>query len=349
MMPRKIFVLCLMLLSVLVLTRTGFADNTILLRAATPRPATSTEAVVLNNFKELVEKRTRGQIKVDVYTDGALGDDEQLIKGLQRGTVDLATCASFKYAAYVPDFTMLEVPFLFYSADHLRKILGGKLGGVLAEQAMLIRRDTVLGYVVGSPQNVISAKAIPNLTRVQSLRFRMMLLPTHRQVWARLGMLPVTMAYSELRIGLQVSLVDLAEASFSEFKQMRLYETAKYILQTEHYFPVSPLLVSKIAWDKIPRSYQALLRECAREAIDAGTSYTSLTNSEAARELTSKYWVRISEFGFADKKACRTKVAPEHKRIFASFGLEAVLAEIDQTFDQYEPIPEDEEGNLVVR
>ena len=346
-MPRKIFVLCLILHNGNSACPAWFGGkNPILLKAATPRPATATEAIVLTNFKELVEKRTRGQIKVEVYTDGALGDDEQLIKGLQRGTVDLVTCASFKYAAYVPDFMLLEVPFLFFSTDHLRQTLNGKLGEVLAEQALQMRRDTVLGYVIGNPLNVISSKAIPNLTRVQSMRFRMMLLPTHQQVWARLGMLPVTMAYSELRIGLQVSLVDLAETSFSEFKQMRLYETAKFILQTEHYFPVSPLLLSKLAWDKIPRSYRELLRDCAREAIDVGTDFTSLTNNEVGRELTSKYWVRVSEFNFADKKACRSKVVPEHKQIFAGFGREDVLAEIDLTFDLYEPVPEEEENGV---
>lgn len=347
-MPRKIFVLCLMITTVLALSQPGFSEkNTILLKAATPRPVASTEAVVLNTFKDLVEKRTRGQIKIEVYTDGALGDDEQLIKGLQRGTVDLATCASFKYADYVPEFMMLEVPFLFFSTDHLRQILGGTLGEVLADQALQLRGDTVLGYVVGNPVNVISSKAIPNLSRVQSLRFRMMLLPTHWQIWERLGMLPVTLAYSELRIGLQVGLVDLAETSFSEFKQMRLYETAKFILQTEHYFPVSPLFLSKLAWDKIPRSHRALLRDCAREAIDVGTDYAILTNSEVARELTGRYWVRISEFSFADKQACRLKVAEEQKRIFSGFGHEAVWAEITSTFDQYEPVPEEEEDNGV--
>ena len=343
-MPRKILVLCLMLIALLALSLPGLSEkNTILLKAATVKPADSTEAIVLSTFKELVEKRTQGTIRIEVYTDGALGNDEQLIGGLHRGTVDLATCAAFKYGGYVPEFMTLELPFLFFSIDHLRQILNGTLGEVLAEQAQKSRGDTVLGYITGNPVNVISSKTIPDLSRSQSLRFRMMLLPTHRQIWERLGMLPVTLAYSELRIGLQVGLVDLAETSFSEFRQMRLYETAKYILQTEHYFPVSPLLLSNLAWDKIPQAYRALLRDCAQEAIDDGTVYMNLNNSEVARDLTGKYWVRVSEFSFADKKACRLKVAEEHQRVFSGFGLEKVWAEINSTFDLYEPLPEPEE------
>lgn len=343
-MPRKILVLCLMIMAILALSVPGFSENsTILLKAATVKSADSTEAVVLSTFKELVEKRTQGHIKIGIYTDGALGNDEQLIKGLQRGTVDLATCASFKYADYIPELMTLELPFLFFSTEHLRQTLNGTLGEVLAEQAIKTRGDTVLGYITSNPVNVISSKTIPNLSRSQSLRFRTMLLPTHRQTWERLGMLPVTLAYSELRIGLQVGLVELTEMSFGEFKQMRIYETAKFILQTEHYFPVSPLLLSKIALDKIPQSYRALLRDCAREAIDDGTDYMSLTNNEIARELTGKYWVRISEFSFADKKACRSKVADEQQKVFSGFGLEKVWTEINRTFDQYEPLPELEE------
>ncbi|HBG15402.1 MAG TPA: hypothetical protein DDW93_01355 [Firmicutes bacterium] len=336
-MPRKIFVLLFMIMIIITTTLPGSSNsNHILLKAATINGADSAEAVGLAVFKELVEKRTKGYIKINIHTDGVLGNDEQLIKGMQRGTVDLVTCASFKYADYVPRFKVLELPFLFFSTEHLRTMLNGTLGQDLAESALSSRGDIVLGYITSCPVNIISVKAIPFLSQAKGLRFRSMLLPSHRQTWQSLGMAPVTLVYSELKIGMQVGMIDMAETDFIDCKKMKLYETAKFILPSEHYFPVSPLLLSKLAWYKIPQSYRAILQDCAKEAIDYGTDYFSQKNKETAKELTDKYWVKIADFNLAEKKTHRSRLAADQRKVFSGLGLDRVWAEINSTFEQYE-------------
>jgi TRAP-type C4-dicarboxylate transport system substrate-binding protein len=306
------------------------------LTAATANHPDELEAVVLTEFKRLVEERSKGLLKVTVHPSGILGSDEQLIKGLQRGTVDLITCASFKYADYVPEFAVLDLPFLYFSTEHLRTVLEGELGRTLTAKAQESRGDYILGYMTDGPVNIVSNKALVYLSQGKGLRFRTMLLPSHRQTWETLGILPVTLAFSELKIGLQVGIVDAVETNFIDYKRMRVYDTARFILQSEHYFPLSLLMLSKAAWNRIPPAYHGLIQECAWEAIQYGSNELIWRNKETAREMTEKYGVLITGLNLAEKKTNYQKLTGYQEKTFKSYGLSEAWQELKTTYQEYE-------------
>ncbi|HEY8391905.1 MAG TPA: TRAP transporter substrate-binding protein [Capillibacterium sp.] len=336
-MLRKVVGCCLLILILFAPVRPGRAErNGFVLTAATANSSTEAEAVVLAEFKRLLEERSNGFFKVDLYGSGVLGSDEQLIRGLQRGTVDLITCATFKYADYVPEFSVLDLPFLFFSTEHLRSVLEGKLGKVLTVKAQESRGDYLLGYITGGPVNIVSNKALINLSQSKGLRLRTMLLPSHRRTWETLGMIPVTLAFSELKIGLQVGIVDAVETNFLDYKQMRLFETARFILQSEHYFPLSLLILSKAAWQRIPSAYRGLIQDCALEASRYGSNELIWQNNEAAREMTEKYGVKINVLKPAEKKTSKEKLVAYQEKTFATYGLAEAWAELKTTYTEYE-------------
>ena len=336
-MPRKVASFFLLFTMIVITAVPGFAEsNTLQLTAATAHPADEVEAVVLAEFKRLVEEKTRGRIKVSIQTGGVRGSDEQLIKGLQQGSVDLITCPAFAYAEYVPAFTVLDLPFLFFSTQHLTDMLGGTLGQALTERAQESRGDYILGYITDGPVNMVNNKALIYMSQGKGLRFRTKLLPTHRQTWETLGIDPVTLAYSELKIGLQVGLVDVVETNYIDYKKMRIYDTARFILQSEHYFPISLLMLSKNAWYRIPASYRKLVRQCATDDILYGSTELIWQNKETARELTEKYGVKITELNLADKKSNYQKIIGVQERTFTSYGLTEAWREVKTTYAEYE-------------
>ena len=337
-MLRKVAGVFLILIMMVITAVPGRAEsrNTLQLTAATAHPATEVEAVVLAEFKRRVEERTKGYIRVQLYTDGQLGSDEQLIRGLQQGTVDLITCASFKYADYVPEFSVLDLPFLFFSTEHLSATLDGKLGQILTTKAQESRGEHVLGYITDGPVNIVSNRALAYISQGKGLRFRTMLLPTHRQTWTNLGIAPVTLAFSELKIGLQVGMVDAVETNYLDYKELRVYDTARFILQSEHYFPLSLLLLSKSAWSRIPASYRELVRQCAVDAIQYGSNELIQQNKEAARELTGKYGVKITELNLAEKRTNRQKLQTYQEKMFSTYGLTEAWQELSKTYVEFE-------------
>lgn len=336
-MRRKLASVVLLLMMLVVLAGSGRMESYNLpLTAATADTAEEVGAVVLVEFQRLVQERTNGYITVTLNTDGVFGGDRELIKGLQRGTVDLITCTAFKYAEYVPEFAVLDLPFLFFSTEHLRTVLTGTLGQVLMEKAWEKRGDYVLGYITDGPVNIASNRALASLSQGRGIRFRSLLLPSHRQTWEILGIIPVTLAFSEFKIGLQVGMIDAVETNYINYKKMRVYDTARFILQSEHYFPVQVLLLSKTAWQRIPLSYRDVVRECALEAIAYGSDELIWRNRETARELTEKYGVRITELSLAEKKTSRQRLVAFQEKTFADHGLKAIWPEVETSYQRYQ-------------
>ncbi len=60
------------------------------LRFGTPFVTNSNLHKAMEKFAEVVAKESGGKIKVQVYADSQIGDIQQLIAGMQLGTVDMA-------------------------------------------------------------------------------------------------------------------------------------------------------------------------------------------------------------------------------------------------------------------
>ncbi|MEI8634508.1 TRAP transporter substrate-binding protein DctP [Vibrio sp. PP-XX7] len=80
-----------------------------------------------------IEKRTHGEVKIEVYPGSQLGGNKEMVEGVALGTIDIAQpFAGVFFASYVPEMEILVQPFLFKTEDGLFKALDGKPGEILA-------------------------------------------------------------------------------------------------------------------------------------------------------------------------------------------------------------------------
>ena len=99
------------------------------LRMGTFATADSPWGQAMRKFKEGVEGRTDGRIEIAVYTDGQLGDMQQLLTGMQLGTIDMAyfdvTVATFMKGAEA--LSVAIVPYLFDSKEDASRIMNSEV------------------------------------------------------------------------------------------------------------------------------------------------------------------------------------------------------------------------------
>ena len=82
----------------------------------------------LVEFGKILEKETGGSIKVQVFTDGVLGGDRQTLEGLQMGTIHCTSVSTGPIAAFVPQFDVFDLPFLFKDKATAFKVVDGPIG-----------------------------------------------------------------------------------------------------------------------------------------------------------------------------------------------------------------------------
>jgi len=83
-------------------------------------------------FKEDLEKRNK-KVVVNIFPARQLGNERDLVEGLQLGSVDISTITSALTAGFVPGFKVFSLPFLFKDADHLFRVMDSDIGNKLAK------------------------------------------------------------------------------------------------------------------------------------------------------------------------------------------------------------------------
>jgi TRAP-type C4-dicarboxylate transport system substrate-binding protein len=75
------------------------------------------------------------------------------------------------------------------------------------------------------------------------------------------------MAYGEVYTGLKTGLIDAAENNFPSYDTAKHFEAATIYSKTEHSMAPEILLFSKVAWDKLPKAEQDMIRAAAKDSV----------------------------------------------------------------------------------
>jgi TRAP-type C4-dicarboxylate transport system substrate-binding protein len=87
----------------------------------------------------LVRERSHGRHRINVYPGGMLGAQPATLEQTRIGSIDLNLVNVAPLASFVGETNFLGLPFLFRSADHLRRVLNSPIG----EQVLQRSRRTV--------------------------------------------------------------------------------------------------------------------------------------------------------------------------------------------------------------
>ena len=104
------------------------------LKFAHPVPETDLQQNLALEFKRIVEERTGGEIKVQIFPNGQLGNDQQMIDGTRSGIIDVTLVGLNNYTGLVPDAGAFELPFIFPTREIAYKVLDGAPGATVAAE-----------------------------------------------------------------------------------------------------------------------------------------------------------------------------------------------------------------------
>lgn len=245
--------------------------QTIVLKAGHNGPTDFPYHKGLEFFAKKVEEKTNGQVKVEIYPNAQLGDQRQMIEGLQLGTLDICITATADLAQFVPETDVLNLPFIFRDLQHSYKVADGAIGEKLAKLVEQKGNVKVLGWWSAGVRSVFdSEKPITKPEDLKGMKIRTMPNKTDVDSFNALGAIATPIPYSELYTALQQGVVKAAENDPMSYYQMKFYEVCKYYSLTEHYINGGnrPLLISLKTWDKLNDSHKQAIQEAAKEATD---------------------------------------------------------------------------------
>ncbi|MDR1243107.1 MAG: TRAP transporter substrate-binding protein [Deltaproteobacteria bacterium] len=243
----------------------GFAAPTVIKLGTTVNEQDSFQVAALK-FGELVKERTNGAYVIEIYPNAALGDERTMLEGMQMGTLDMGIITSGPFVNFVPEFGVLDLPFIFVSNAHAYAVLDGELG-----QSILAKLDGVgikgLAYAERGFRNLTnSVRPVKSASDIKGLKIRVMENEVYTNTFKALGVNAVPMAWTETLTALQQGTIEGQENPVNVIHAFKLWESQKHVTMTRHAYAAAIFTMSKRLFDKLPADVQKIVRDAAQEA-----------------------------------------------------------------------------------
>lgn len=275
-------------------------DEPIVLRLAENQPENNPVTVAMFKFAELVEEKTDGKVKIEVYPNAQLGEETETIEQVQLGVLDFARVNSVPIAQVVNEMKAFTLPYMYKDLDHKYRVWDGEIGQSILEK--LKDNDMIgLGYLEGGTRNFYTTKKpIKSLDDLKGLKIRVQESEVMIKMIKLLGAVATPMNYGEVYTSLQTGVIDGAENDFVSYQTSGHYEVAKHYTLDGHLTPPALIIMSKKVWDELPAEYQEAIQEAADEATEFERK-AILENADECRKKVEEagctiYEVDVEEF-----------------------------------------------------
>src|SRR5687768_17478828 len=105
----------------------GSASAQTVLRSSDTQPDGYPTVEAVKYFGQLVEERTEGRYKVEVYHSAQLGQEADTIEQVRSGVIDLNRISMAPWNSLVPLTLIPSLPYLFRSPEHARNVMSGPI------------------------------------------------------------------------------------------------------------------------------------------------------------------------------------------------------------------------------
>lgn len=266
-------------------------------------------------FAKLVEEKTGGRIKVEVGGSAQYGDDLESLTNMRLGTLAFSANSQGTTSTVVPQFAVIGLPFMFRDLDHAYAVVDGPAGDTLSELAREKGLEVLAFWDNGIRHVSNNKRPIVEPADLAGIKLRTPPDPMTMDIFSALGANPMTLAFSELYIALQQGVVDGQENPFMNIYSSKLHEVQKYISLTGHKYETTPVLASKIVFDRFSDEDKKLIREAAMEA----GVFNRQKSREADENLRATFLAAGVEINDINRDAFVEKMQPVYDKWSAQY------------------------------
>ncbi len=291
---------------------TAWAQQPLVLRIGHNTPVGSPTDMGMKYFAKLVKERSDGKIEVRDYPAGQIGNEHQMIEGLQIGTLDMAGIIGASFGNVVPEYGVLGVLYAFRDKDHMIKAMNGPIG---AELAALLEKKSKIQVLSNSwyygTRQLTSNRAVKTPADMAGMKIRVVPVPIFQAGWNAIGATPTPIDFKELFTALQTNTVDAQENPLGTTKGGGIHLVNKFLSLTDHVVANVVVAMSGDTYSRLKPDQIELIKEAVR---DAGLHQDELT-LKSERDILEEFKAAGVTVVEPDKAAFREKA----KNIAASF------------------------------
>ncbi|HSB82101.1 MAG TPA: TRAP transporter substrate-binding protein [Candidatus Methylomirabilis sp.] len=269
----------------------------------------------LKKFADLVAERTKGQVQVQIFPASQLGTEQELLEGVQLGTLHMFEGSTGSVGRFLPDLEAFAAPYIWRDTDHMLKVVRGPIGQELADRLVKAKGMRVLdfGWLFGNRYLTTKSKPIYKPEDLKGMKIRVQPTAIYLETIKAMGANPTTMDFKEVYLGLQSGVIDGQENPPFVIFNNKLFEVQKYVMLTAHITQNQAIVINDKVYQGLSPEFRKILQDSAREAGNFQNELILKSEQEyldklkekgmiiiqpdvkAFREATKDVWKKVSE------------------------------------------------------
>lgn len=257
-----------------VFNATTLAAEPVVIRFAHSAAVDSPKGQMALHFQKLIKESLGDKsVVVEVYPEGMLFDDKQILPAVIKNRVQLVVTPISNMQSFSPRLKLFDLPFLFVSEEAASNFLEGEYGDRILR---LIGRSEVigLGFLDGGMKQLSSSNKVTIPKEAKNLKFLTSNSDVTSKFYRNIGARPIVANLNKTATLLKNKLAEGQEGTWSNIRTRGIHNYQAYILESNHVYLADVILASAESWKSIPENIQSIIEIQLKKSIAYGNNFS---------------------------------------------------------------------------
>ena len=254
--------------------------------------ATEPLGLGMQHFMERLAEETDGNVTVQYFPSGQLGQDLDVFEQLSEGTVQMHASGFGANSNY----NSFYAPWLFKDFAHVERVLNSDLAKTWSDELVESRGVAVLTAYPRAPRHISSnGRPVREPGDLEGLRIRVPEIPVLFNAFTEMGADAVAMSFAEVYTALQTRTIEAQENPLPTIAGFSLQEVQDFISLTAHVNAPEFIYVNNDWWEGLSPELQELITELLAEGQNVAADATETVQSDLIEQIRASGNTEIVE------------------------------------------------------
>jgi tripartite ATP-independent transporter DctP family solute receptor len=287
--------------------------------------AETTQHQAYELFAERVAEQSDGRITVEIFPDGQLGGEREMLESVQAGNLQMTSPSVGVVANFDESLQVFDYPFIFEDAQTAYEVLDGEVGTELLA-GLEDSGIHALGYGENGFRHLATAgDVVTSPEQMSGVKLRTMEVPMHIAYWQSIGANPTPMPFTEVFTALQQGVADGVENPLQLIYTGKFHEPAPNITTTGHIYDPEIVIINQAFFESLSAEDQEIIQSSMDEAIAELRSLNADLDGEL-RELLISEGSTITDLSAEERQAWIDSAIPFYEENADKVDTETLIA-----------------------
>ncbi|MDQ1002183.1 TRAP-type C4-dicarboxylate transport system substrate-binding protein [Neobacillus niacini] len=303
-------------------TDTGSNDETFTLQMNSAFTASVTDwepkYFAQERFAELVEERTDGKVKIEIFYTNQLSGQETAIDALAKGTFDIQNGNAAMWGDKIPEGLFLSLPYWNISEEQTFSTLYDTEVRELYSQALEEYNVKLLLNWTSGPSGFNSNKPLASVKDFEGTLINSVT-NVSTSYFKHLGAGIASVPYSELYEAMSRGTIDAFTYPYSALETSNLHEVVDYVTIPPWQYGMGDIVMNLDTWNSLPKNLQDTISDVAKE-MEQETRNASMETYKKAIDFANEHDVEVVKMDLDEYKKMRELAIESSWKDYSKFN-----------------------------